>query len=201
MPFDKLDGLSHPISLLPDRMENEAAYLKYYFDGSPKQLLAAHNALVNDLENAEAGSSGAESIGSAPIDGLAGTTVHAQMSALAARAGVGGAAPGSITPDMLGPDLAAWLANPLISAGVSYPFSGRYNLYPACALDFSAELPRRLIFIAPTAASAGHTLTIEGCPYSSVPVVDGAGKAVAAGAWGLATPVEVCYFAGRAYLR
>ena len=204
MPFKKIDALSHPIASLPDRMDNEAAFLKRYFDGSPTQLMAAHNDLIDTLEATGPGMSGAETIGSAPIAGLPGNTVHSQLAKLKSlvdAASSTGITPGSITPDMLSPLLAVYLGNPLISATATSPYTGRYVLTPACTLDYTGGNPHHFIFMAPTAAATGHTLVIEGYGTTSIPVVDRAGSPVAAGAWGIAAPVEVCFFGGRAYLR
>lgn len=76
-----IDGFKNLISELPDRPNTmlTAEDLKAYFDSSPEELRVALNDLVNALQSTTAGDSGAENIGSAPITGVSGATVYAQL--------------------------------------------------------------------------------------------------------------------------
>lgn len=59
-----------------------AQTLKEEFQKQPDQIEAFVNSLIDQLESIVAGKSGAELIGSATINGVAGLTVHAQMASL-----------------------------------------------------------------------------------------------------------------------
>jgi len=59
-----------------------AQTLKEEFQKQPNQIEAFINSLIDQLESIVAGKSGAELIGSATINGVAGLTVHAQMASL-----------------------------------------------------------------------------------------------------------------------
>lgn len=59
-----------------------ASELKSYFDSSPEELRQAINTLIDNLFSTVPGNSGAENIGSAPITGVTGSTVYAQITDL-----------------------------------------------------------------------------------------------------------------------
>lgn len=76
-----LEGFQKRITNLPDRpsMEFTAADLKAYFDASPEELRLFVNDLVEALQSTTEGDSGAENIGSSPIEGVTGATVYEQL--------------------------------------------------------------------------------------------------------------------------
>jgi hypothetical protein len=103
---NKIASFEKRISDLPDRPSPtySATDIKGYFDSSPEELRVALNGIIDDLLSTIAGTSGAEAVGSAPISGLTGTSVYAQLVALEAQiqALVGGVLPpGVVTSAML----------------------------------------------------------------------------------------------------
>jgi hypothetical protein len=77
MAFDPEDGLNNKTAYptTPGSESAARAQIQHPLD----ELKNALNGLMSELENIESGHSGAEKIGSAPIDGVTGDTVWAQM--------------------------------------------------------------------------------------------------------------------------
>lgn len=71
----KINTWTNPVTDEADRPQRAAADMKAVFDSNSDQLRDAHNGLIDDLS----GESGASNIGSAPIQGLTGTTIWAQL--------------------------------------------------------------------------------------------------------------------------
>lgn len=83
MAFTKLETLDHLISALPDRVQNQADWLKEYFDGNAISLQEALNSLIDELK---AGSA-ADQIGFVPEGDLNAQTVQAAITELMERIG------------------------------------------------------------------------------------------------------------------
>lgn len=103
---NKINIFAKRVSDLPNRPGSaySASDVKGYFDSSPEELRLALNAVIDNLLSQVGGQSGAENIGSAPIAGLSGTSVYAQLSGVEAQiqslvAGV--LPPGTVTNAML----------------------------------------------------------------------------------------------------
>lgn len=88
----------------PNQSGMTAAQVKAQFDAAPNELRVAVNELIDLLLAATTGDSGAHNIGSAAIDGVSGSTVHAQLASLKElinAAAIGDIPDGSITPAKL----------------------------------------------------------------------------------------------------
>lgn len=81
----KITGYADSIKELPDKIENNAAWLKAKFDGrTDKEVKEKHNGLVEALESTAAGASGAGGVGVSEIEGAAGADVQAVLESLRA---------------------------------------------------------------------------------------------------------------------
>lgn len=79
----KITTFLKTISALADTPSlGSSALLKAWFDSSPEELRLEINGLIDDLLAVAPGASGADNIGSAPIAGVTGATVYAQLSSL-----------------------------------------------------------------------------------------------------------------------
>ena len=72
----KISTWTSPVADQLDRPALTASQMKAVFDSNSEQLKTSVNGLIDDL----AGATGAEQIGSAPIVGITGTTIWAQLS-------------------------------------------------------------------------------------------------------------------------
>jgi hypothetical protein len=80
MPFEKLTSFTKDVSDLADQPSlGSAAALKAHFDAAPEEVRQYLNKLIDSLQSQSAGDSGAQHIGSAPINGLNGITVWQQL--------------------------------------------------------------------------------------------------------------------------
>ena len=85
MAFTKSTVSTTNISDLPNKPLISPTALKAAFDKYGADDKPFVNSLIDELESITPGSSGAENMGSAPISGVTGTTVHAQLSDLKAQ--------------------------------------------------------------------------------------------------------------------
>lgn len=85
MAFTKSTVSTTNISDLPNQPLISPTALKAAFDKYGADDKPFINNLIDELESVTPGSSGAENMGSAPISGVTGTTVHAQLSDLKAQ--------------------------------------------------------------------------------------------------------------------
>ena len=85
MAFTKSIVSTTNISVLPNKPLISPTALKAAFDKYGADDKPFVNSLIDELESITPGSSGAENMGSAPISGVTGTTVHAQLSDLKAQ--------------------------------------------------------------------------------------------------------------------
>lgn len=187
MAFEKIAGLTNLIASLPDRMNENAKYLKEYFDASPKQLMEAFNKLCDKLGSSAAGASGAENIGSAPINGITGTTVHEQIKSVAS---VAASERGSVTLEMLEQSLRSLMLNVPIFCSAQAPLSDLYMLTLPIEVTPSDATPARVYFFAPAAAVANQSVQIKGTS-TVYRIADRDGKLISPGAWRMGNVVEL----------
>ena len=104
--YSPTDGLKNTTSF-PTTPASETAARKQFQDMFD-QVTTLLNALIDELEAAEIGTSGAESIGSAAIENVAGTTVRAQIADLKTQidsTAAGSVGTGTIINDNLATDI------------------------------------------------------------------------------------------------
>jgi hypothetical protein len=109
--IDKLTTNLNNVQALDDEPNDVTGLLpeqvKAVFDKAPNDIKTYINGLVDILNSVTLGSSGSENISSAPIAGITGNTVYAQISQLlsvAQQAQAGTMLPGIITDVMLSND-------------------------------------------------------------------------------------------------
>lgn len=109
MPFPRLETDLNNVQTLPNQPRAvdgwTPAVIKELLDKAPNDIKTHINTvLLPALENAIAGTSASEILGSAPIEGLAGSTIYAQIASLLAvaqAAQAGTILPGTVTDDKL----------------------------------------------------------------------------------------------------